>query len=143
MKRLSNDPLKSRIEKCEIKSERRANSAARRTDLQRAADRSKAKAHCETHSAPPAPPGAVRGDWGCGFGCAFASLWPAARCRSMHCFRSWFDVWRQLRATLHCSMAGSLGSCFGVRAHVQIPRKRVGTRCNGSGGREGTKNKKR
>ena len=32
--------------------------------------------------APSAPPGAVGGAWACGFCCAFASPWPAARCES-------------------------------------------------------------
>ena len=38
--------------------------------------------------APSAPPGAVGDAWGCGFCCAFASPWPAARCKSTCCFGS-------------------------------------------------------
>ena len=59
-------------------------------DLQRAAGQGDAKAHYKIHRAPSAPPGALGGTWGCGFCCAFASPWPAARCKTMHCLRSLF-----------------------------------------------------
>lgn len=55
-----------------------------------AAGQSDAKAHSTTHRVPLAPPGAIGGAWDCGFRCAFASLWLAARCKSMQIVRNWF-----------------------------------------------------
>ena len=82
------------MEISKINSERKANSETGRDGF---AARGRPR-RCESALQNPqgalrAPPGAKGGAWGCGFGCAFASPWPAACCEYMNCFRSWFCGW--------------------------------------------------